>query len=144
MKRIVSFLVVAYVLSGNGFSQTASDNRITVEITNAVVNGGAVYLCVFSKAESFKKENPDIYYKLDAYKTSLVKEILLPDGEYVIMAFQDANNNQKLDYGLLGIPKELLAISNYSGKGYPSRDFNKQKIPVNGATGKITLRLYQL
>jgi len=28
--------------------------------------------------------------------------------EYVISVYQDANNNGRLDYGLFGIPKELV------------------------------------
>jgi uncharacterized protein (DUF2141 family) len=68
---------------------------------------------------------------------------LLPIGEYVITAFQDANNNQRLDFGLFGRPRELVGISNFFGRGNPSRNFDRQKILVNNSTGKITIGLYR-
>jgi uncharacterized protein (DUF2141 family) len=50
-------------------------------------------------------------------------EINLPEGEYVINAYQDINNNDKVDLGLLFIPKEPVGITNYNG-GIPG-NFNK-------------------
>jgi uncharacterized protein (DUF2141 family) len=143
MKKIISLLFLSFSLSVYCFSQTANDVLTTIEITNVAINGGKVYLVIFSNAESFKNENPDIHFELEANSAILSKELLLPNGEYVISAFQDANNNQKLDYGLFSIPKELVGISNYFGKGYPSKNFEKQKILINNTTGKIIIGLYK-
>jgi len=144
MKRAIGFLVLIFSLCGVCFSQTDNTVNVTVEISNIVVNGGKVYLVLFLSNESFNKDEPDILYELQSDKVSVIKEISVPRGEYVVFVFQDSNKNLKLDYGLFGIPKEIMGITNYSGKGYPSREFNKQKILIDEKTGKINLKLYKL
>jgi len=144
MKKAFVFLLLSFTLCGLCFSQAGNTVNVTIEITNIVVNGGKIYLAVFLSGDSFRKEEPDVAVELQDDKTSVIKEVSLPCGEFVIVAFQDANNNKKLDSGLLGIPKEKFGISNYFGKGYPSRSFDKHKILINERTGKIVLGLYHL
>jgi len=141
MKKFIGFMVLSCALSAYCFAQTV--NTITVEITNIVINGGKVYLAIFSNAEGFQKEVPDFAFTLEADNTIKSQVVSLPAGEYVVSAFQDTNNNVRLDYGLFGVPKELVGISNYSGKGFPSKSFDKQKILINNSTGKITIGLYK-
>ena len=143
MKKAVIFSVLAFAFCGLCFSQAGNPLTITVEITNIVINGGNIYLTVFSNSESFVKEDPEIAYRFLADHTSLTKEIWLPRGEYVLTVIQDANNNRILDYGPLEIPKELVGMSNYFGHGLPSRNFEKQKILINEKTGKIVIGLYK-
>jgi len=142
MKKAIFIFLLSFAVCGLCFSQAGNSVNITVEVTNIVINGGKVYLAAFFSGESFRKEEPDMAVELQDDKTSIIKEVSLPRGEFVIFAFQDANNNKKLDNGLLGIPKEKIGISNYFGKGYPSRNFDKQKILINERTGKIVLGLY--
>jgi uncharacterized protein (DUF2141 family) len=144
MKKVIFFIIFAFVFLGYCFSQTVSYNRITIEITNVVINGGIVYISIFSTAENFRNETPDFTFALEAENTSVFKELSLPNGEYLISAFQDANNNQRLDYNLFGIPRELVGMSNYFGRGFPSRNFDRHKIMVDSSTGKITIGLYRL
>ena len=139
MKKIIVSLFLICVLTGYCFSQTV----ITVEVTNIVVNDGIVYVDIFSTADGFRNGNPYVSFQLQSNSAILTHEISLPNGEYLITAYQDANNNQRIDYGLFGVPKELVGMSNYSGSGYPSKNFDRQKIPVNNSTGKITIGLYK-
>jgi uncharacterized protein (DUF2141 family) len=143
MKKAIFILCLSFAFCGLCFSQTNSTVNVTVEITNIVVNGGKVYLAIFSNSESFLKEEPEIAFELQADTVSITKEVSLARGEYVVSAFQDANNNQKIDYGLLGIPKEIVGISNYFGRGFPTRSFDKQKILIDDKTGKIIIGLYK-
>jgi len=143
MKKAVIFFVLAFAFCGLCFSQAGNTVTVTIEITNVVVNGGKVFLAIFATSDSFKKETPEIAFELQADKTSLTREVTLARGEYVVSALQDANGNKVLDYGLFGIPKELVGISNYFGKGFPSKNFDKQKIMLDEKTGKITIGLYK-
>jgi len=143
MKRTIIFLVLVLAFCGLCFSQAGNTVTVTVEITNVVVNGGNVLLALFATNDSFKKEVPEIAFELQADKTSVTQEITLARGEYVVSAIQDANGNKALDYGLFGIPKELVGISNYSGKGFPSKNFDKQKILIDEKTGKVVIGLYK-
>ena len=143
MKKIAIFLLLGLLLTTSVFSQTANDVTITVEITNVEINGGKVYLAIFSNAESFRRENPGIAFELEADSTTLTKEVSLRAGDYVVSAFQDANGNQKLDSNLLGVPRELVGISNYFGTGLPTRNFDRQKITINNTTGIVSIGLYR-
>ena len=138
--KIMFLLFFTFFCSVNLFSQNV---RITVDITNVVINDGNVYLAIFFNAEEFRKEEPSMAFQLDSTSTVLSQEVLLPPGEYLISAFQDSNNNQKLDTNFLGVPRELVGLSNYSGRGFPSKNFDRHKVPVNNTTGKIVIGLYK-
>jgi len=140
MKKFVSLLFLLSVISSYCFSQNIN---ITVEVTNITVNGGKVYLALFSNADSFRREQPEFAFELSDSSTAVTQVISIPPGDYVVSAFQDANNNQRLDYGLFGIPRELVGISNYSGQGFPSKNFDRQKITLNSTTGQVSIRLYK-
>ena len=140
MRKIAIALLLIFIICGYCFAQSV--NNITIEITNIVINGGTVYIGIFSTAESFRREEPEFLFELNAVNITMIQELSLPNGEYVITAMQDANYNKKLDSGLFGIPKELIGISNYDGRGFPSRNFDRQKILVDRTTGKITIGLY--
>jgi len=143
MKKVVILLGLIFTLTVYCFSQTVNNERIIIEITNVVINGGRIYLTICSTAENFRNETPDFTFILEAQNTNVFQELSLPNGEYVISAFQDANNNQRLDYNLFGVPRELVGMSNYFGRGYPSKNFDRQKILVNNSTGTITIGLYK-
>ena len=136
--RPISLIVLLLVLfTANLYSQ------IIFNVTNVTVNGGKVYLAVFFNADEFRREEPAIAFELDSTSTVLSQTVSLPPGEYVFSAFQDSNGNGELDYNFLGIPRELVGISNYSGRGFPSRNFDRQKIPVNSTTDVVTIALYR-
>jgi uncharacterized protein (DUF2141 family) len=139
LKKVIVFLFLGCVLASYCFSQTV----ITVEVTNVVVNNGIVYVDIFSTANGFRNGNPYFSFGMQSNGAILTHELSLPNGEYVITAYQDANNNQGLDYGLFGVPKELVGLSNYFGRGNPSKKFDRQKILVNNSTGKITIGLFR-
>jgi len=139
MKKYIIFLLLGLIIPNYCPAETTN---IAIEINNIVVNGGIVYIAVFSSAESFRREEPDFLCEIKADNTTMAQEFLLPYGEYVITAIQDANNNKKLDFGLFGIPRELVGISNFDGRGLPSRNFKRQKILIDKTTEKIKINLY--
>ena len=140
LKVIISALVITVFCTVNTFAQNV---QVVVEITNVEINNGIVYIAIFANANEFRNEEPSYVFELESTSTTLSQEVTLPAGEYVVSAFQDANNNQKLDFGLFGIPRELVGISNYFGRGFPSQNFNRQKIPINSTTEKVVIGLYR-
>jgi len=139
MKKYKIFLLLGLIISNYCFAQTAN---VAIEINNIVVNGGIVYMAIFSKADSFRREEPDFLFEIKADNTTMAQELILPNGEYVITAIQDANNNKRLDFGLFGIPRELVGISNFYGRGFPFKNFERQKILIDKTTEKIIINLY--
>ena len=140
MRRFILFLILGCAFSN--YCPAQAVKNITIEINNIVIDGGTIYVAIFSNAESFRSEEPDFLLQSEAVNTTMIRELSLPDGEYVITAIQDANDNKKLDFGLFGIPTELLGISNCNGRSFPSRNFDRQKILIARTTGKIIINLY--
>ena len=142
MNLKITLLMIFFVLcAAHSFAQ---NKRVIVEITNVVVNGGKVNLSVFFDAGEFKREEPSIIHDLESTAAVLYQELSLPVGEYLLFVFQDRNNNQRLDLGIFNIPKELFGITNYHGRGFPSRNFDKQKVSINNTTDIITIGLYKM
>jgi len=142
MKKLISFLLMSHVFSNFCFAQTVNNN-ITIEVSNVVINGGTIFLAVFSSAETFRKEEPDYFFELNPNSTIISQRLSLPSGEYVVTAIQDANNNRQLDFNIFGIPKELFGITNFNGRGFPSRNFDRQKILINNTIRNVIINLYR-
>jgi uncharacterized protein (DUF2141 family) len=144
MKRFFAIIYFIGFLNILLFSHGENSKNITLEIINVIKNGGTVYVSIYSNEQYFKNMEPDISLVFEADNTIISHTITLPYGEYAITMYQDANNNRQIDLGLFGIPKELFGMSNYSGRGFPSNNFNKLKIFINDVTEKITVGLYRL
>ena len=139
-KKIILTLSIVLLCTVFSFAQNV---QVVVEVTNVVINDGKVHCAVFFNADEFKREEPTIAFELDSTSAVLTYVVTLPPGEYVVSAFQDRNGNMECDFRGL-FPTELVAISNYSGRGFPSRNFNRQKVLINSATGRVSIGLYML
>lgn len=114
-----------------------ADVPFILEIQNVTINGGIIYVGVYSNEVSYKNKEPAITFQINPINTVISHEIRLPEGDYVINACQDSNGNGRLDSGIFNIPKEPVAITNYNG-GIPG-NFNKLKVRVDNTTTKITM-----
>jgi len=136
MLKKLFFLCGLFAVVGNTFA----NNNVTLEINGVIFQGGMVYVAVYSNENDYKTETSSIKFILDPASATITRNLELPDGEYVVSVFQDVNNNEQLDYGLFGIPKEPVGITKYSGKGIPG-GFKKLKVPVNSNATKITVNI---
>ncbi|MBK9254276.1 MAG: DUF2141 domain-containing protein [Saprospiraceae bacterium] len=107
MKHLLTTITI--FLSLVSYAQT---NTLTVTVTNFKNNQGKVLVGVYSGANNFMKKT--IYSKVGEINTNTSKVIFenIPDGEYTISVYHDENNNDKLDTGWFGIPKEGYGCSN--------------------------------
>jgi uncharacterized protein (DUF2141 family) len=121
----------------------AEDVPLIIEFQGVVPNGGTVYVAIFYRADSYRKQIPEYALSVEPTAETVRGEISIPEGEYLVSCYQDANGNGKADTGPFGIPRELISLTNYSGKGLPG-GFNKLKIPIYQGAAAITLRLYKV
>ena len=140
MKRLF-ILFFAFFCTVSTFAQ---DTNFTIEITNVTANGGQIIMSIFTNAQEYRNEAPPVNFAIESAADVVTKEVTLPAGDYLIFAFQDTNNNQKLDFRLFGIPREPIGVSNYFGRGFPSRDFNRHKITIDSSTERVVFSLYRL
>jgi len=137
MFRKLFLLGVLLLVVGNLF---ADEIRTTIEITGVTVNGGSVYIAVFSNENDYKSETAFVNFILKPDNTTLVHFLDLPEGGYVVSVFQDSNNDGKLNNNIFGIPTEPVGIINYNLRGSPG-DFNKLKALVNKSATKLTVNM---
>jgi len=133
MKKII-FLVLIFI---NGY--LFADNNVRIEIHNVTINGGKVYVGVYFNELSYRNQRQNMILEIEPTNSIITTVINLPDGEYVLDAFQDTNNNGVLDFGLFRRPREPVGITNWNG-GIPG-NFNRHKVIVNNRTEYIRINL---
>jgi uncharacterized protein (DUF2141 family) len=113
------FLIVGV---GTMFAQT-----LTIQIENIEPAKGYVMVGVFNSKNNF----PDTYFQGQRIRATNGTLIIgfnnLPTGTYAVSAYQDANENERLDKNIFGIPKERYGFSNNSDRPVYERclfDFN--------------------
>ena len=105
---------------------------------------GTLMLAIYNNAEAFegsvikeKRSEVGVFKGLELYlepKDSMQLSIEIPDGEYAIAFFIDANGNKKLDKNFLGIPKEQFGFSNNAMGTLSAPSFEQAKFRVAGNT----------
>lgn len=140
MKRTVSVLILFGIMLSVAAAQSA---QMTIIIENAALEKGDILIAVFNTKESYEQNNPPWRVKIPGDKENPRTTISLPAGEYVITAFQDENENLKLDTKLFGIPREPVGISNYSGRGIPG-GFDKLKMAITDGPVEVIIRLSRI
>jgi uncharacterized protein (DUF2141 family) len=128
----VSFLVVESLFAG--------DIHTTIEINGVTVNGGLVYVAVYSNENDYKNETAFAKFILQPDNTTLMYFLDLPEGEYVVSVYQDKNGDEKLNSGLFGMPSEPVGKTNYNLRGAPG-GFNKLKAPVNNSSTRLIVNM---
>lgn len=116
---------------------------VKVVATSVEASKGQVYFAVYNNEKDYKKS---VYFKAAAVPSSpgsVECEFVLPEGEYVISIYQDLNANGKLDTNLVGIPKEPVGISGYSGSGIPG-GFDKLKMKIDAGVKSVSVNLAKI
>ena len=89
-------------------TEIRGDISLEMEINNLESNKGLVYIRILSE-----NENPVIVGTSPVinYSAEISFDSIFP-GKYAIQFFHDENKNQKMDFNLIGIPKEKFGSSN--------------------------------
>ena len=123
---------------------------LEIQASELVINlsdqkkAGTLMLAVYNDAKAFegsvvkeKRSEVGVFKGLELYlepKDSMQLNIEIPDGEYAIAFFIDANGNKKLDKNFLGIPKEQYGFSNNAMGTLSAPTFEQAKFKVAGNT----------
>ena len=89
-------------------TELRGDISLEMEINNLESNKGPIYIRILDE-----NENPVIVGTSPVinYSSEISFDSIFP-GKYVIQFFHDENENQKMDFSLIGIPKEKFGSSN--------------------------------
>lgn len=121
----------------------AGDIPVTVEFQGIIPGGGTVYVAIFYRADSYRKQVPEYALNFEPAAETVRREIVLPEGDCIVSCYQDANGNGEMDSGVFGMPKELIGLTNYDGRG-ATGGFKKLTVPINRDTPVITVHLYKV
>ena len=89
-------------------TEIRGDISLEMEINNLESNKGLVYIRILSE-----NENPVIVGTSPVINfSSEISFDSISPGKYAIQFFHDENENQKMDFNLIGIPKEKFGSSN--------------------------------
>ena len=119
MKEIIYILFIITTISSNKvFSQEENsiyyitdlrgDISLEMEINNLQSNNGPLYIRILDEDKNLVivGTSPVINYSASISFDSISL------GKYAIQFFHDENENQKMDFSLIGIPKEKFGSSN--------------------------------
>lgn len=89
-------------------TELRGDISLEMEINNLESNKGPIYIRILDE-----NENPVIVGTSPVinYSSEISFDSIFP-GKYAIQFFHDENKNQKMDFNLIGIPKEKFGSSN--------------------------------
>ena len=110
---ILNFLFLNLVFSQEEttkfyITEIRGDISLEMEINNLESNKGPIYIRILDE-----NENPVIVGTSPVinFSSEISFDSIFP-GKYAIQFFHDENKNQKMDFNLIGIPKEKFGSSN--------------------------------
>ena len=149
MKLIISLCISIIFGIGSLFIGEANnnvhenDNNVKVVIEGVRSEKGKLVLAIFKDQGAFKNRKP--IKRVEFNKSGLEGiqiELNLDPGTYGFSVLDDENNNNKMDYNFIGIPKEGFGFSNYYHKGLSKPHFDKFKFEIkNKSVELIEIRL---
>jgi len=123
IKKMLSYTTTSLLMAAIGslamlalLSQNAHAADLTVKVSDVEQGKGHLMLGLYAGKEGFKSGKAVKSAKVKAEKA--IESVVfkdLADGEYVIKMYQDENDNDKLDFNIMGIPKEGYGFSNNVG-----------------------------
>ena len=136
---VLSFLFTSAIMAQTEASAEITDGKmLKVQVVNALNNKGTVAFALYNE-ESFMKA--PLLAKSSTIEAGISTVVFenVPDGEYAIVCFHDANSNGKMDFHENGMPKESYGTSNNTLNFGPPQ-FENAKFIVNGDTTQIDIR----
>jgi uncharacterized protein (DUF2141 family) len=124
-------------------SFTTADGTVTVEITNLKNSKGYVLMSLYNNAEYFPEDGEKAIAKgkaviTDGKATITFKNV--PYGKYAGAFLHDENNNLKMDFNIVGIPKEGYGFTNNAKVTMGPPSFEKAAFEFNSPQKKITIK----
>ena len=111
MKFLTHILIAIILFTVETIS--AQKHNVTATVINATSDAGSIKYALYTK-ENFRKEPVQAKEaKIKKGKSTVVFENI-PAGEYAIICFHDANNNNRMDFEPSGMSLEDYGASNNS------------------------------
>lgn len=127
----------------SGYCLPDTSPNVHVVFSELRTGVGFIQFGVYRTEEEFKKDTPFKRIRVkksDVRNGMFVHALHLPDGTYGLSGIDDENSNAKLDYNLVGMPKEGFCFSNYYHTGFSYPKFRDFIFEVKGGKVMLTCR----
>ncbi len=122
----------------------AEPGVLEVTVTGVRSAAGHVLVAICDKA-TFLQPSCEYHGRVAAVAGSVVVRITgIPPGTYAAQAYQDENDNNKIDRNVLGIPAEGIGFSNDARMLFGPPSFNEAAFVLTQGGGTISFRLRYL
>lgn len=113
---------------------------VSLRVSSSAVCTGDVHLAVYASPEDYAAGHTIVGSVKPYNNASVSFDIELPTpGDYVISGYHDVNGNGKLDFNLIGIPKEPYGFVDPPSTKWKEPSFSD--IATTVTTGKLNSRL---
>ncbi|NBW30543.1 MAG: DUF2141 domain-containing protein [Flavobacteriales bacterium] len=121
------FLIFILLFSG------VKTHTLSIHISGISKIKGSLFIAIFRATDDFPvfgKQYKGIVKEVEG-KSQNYNFDNLPEGEYALAIYQDANRNKILDKNLLGIPTEIYGFSNNARRNFSAPSFQEAKFKLN-------------
>jgi uncharacterized protein (DUF2141 family) len=125
-------ITFAIALLGAVFGAHAA--TLTLDVQQASPTAGALMIALYDQSGQWLKKPLRALRQAAGPGTTTVTLSDLPDGDYAVSLFVDANGNGRLDTNALGAPTEPYGFSNDASGSYGPPSFDQARIVVQGDT----------
>jgi len=123
-------------------SLTIKAQNIEVVITGIRSTQGQIIIGIFKDDKSFREEKPFMsknFKKSEISNREMTVKFSLDPGTYGFSLLDDENNDEKMNYSFIGIPKEGFGFSDYYHTGLKRPKFDVFKFVLNKNQNKRIL-----
>lgn len=125
------------------FGAAASGADLTITVAGIDKKGGTLRLALFDRAH-WKDNDGEPVASADVPATMPETKITLKDikpGEYGVKTYLDANNNDKFDQNLIGLPLERYGFSRDARPLLSEPGFDRTKFTLKDGANAIVIHL---
>ncbi len=144
LRLSITLILIGFMVHLSSAQETTAMGDIEVSITGLGNDKGRIHLALYKSKESFPKDSEAAYMVemariIDGSAQAFFDGV--PYGKYAIALFHDENNNGKLDYGILGIPKEGFGFSNNPKAWFGPPSFESASFLLDSPKRTITIKV---
>ena len=126
-------------------SQAGAESRLSIEVRLPAKAHGEIAYLVFDSPKGFPGDVSRAirhgFEPIHAGARQLVIETNLPPGAYAVSVYEDLNSDHRLDYNMLGIPREPVGVSNNPRPHFRPPRFDECSFHIGAAEQTITIQL---
>lgn len=134
--------ILSFLLAALSFQTMAQS--VQIRIINLKDSAGIINLAIYRDAGSFDDDKPFMARKFDkrlVKNGELSVSISLEEGVYGIALLDDKNDDGRMEYNILGIPKEGFGFSDFYHRGLKRPDFSDFDFELKNGIRHILIRV---